>query len=135
MRNPLGPILAAITSLAFLVAGCGGGGNGSPVGPNVSAYYVADTGNNRVVRFSSFASPTGFVSYGTLGTNQNQLTAPSDIAFDGQSRIYILDSGNGRIVRIDSDFTGTDYIAYGSPGSGVGQFSNPMGIVLDGLNR
>src|SRR5271156_2530691 len=75
--NLLRLTLAFILLPVLVLLGCGGSGSSTPLGPAVYFYYVADTGNNRIVRFESFAAPTDFTSYGSVGSAQNQLMSPT----------------------------------------------------------
>src|SRR5579859_1046782 len=109
MRSHLLRLVIALFAVASVLTGCGGSSNNAPQGAAVSYYYIADTGNNRIVRFASFATPTGFISYGTSGSGQGELSSTSDVAFDGSGNIYIADTGNNRIVRIDSTFSGSGW--------------------------
>lgn len=98
--------------------------------------YVADTGNNRVVRVDGM-SGSNPVTFGTQGSGVGQFTEPRGIALDKQGRIYIADNGNHRVVRIDdmqgtnwttlpvADFPSIDY--YGKPGL--------WGLAVDGQGR
>ena len=66
------------------------------------ALYVADTNNNRVMRYT-LGSTTGTLVAGSLmgqpGSGLNSLMAPTDVKVDYAGNVYISDTGNHRIVR------------------------------------
>lgn len=66
------------------------------------ALYVADTNNNRVMRYV-LGSTTGTVvagdPLGQSGSGLNSLMAPRDVKVDYAGNVYISDTGNHRIVR------------------------------------
>jgi uncharacterized protein (TIGR03437 family) len=97
--------------------GIGNKGLTSPLGIAVDAgtgnLYVADYGNNRVLRFPSpFLNPTriepdavygqpGFNSR-TAATTDSLLNQPRAVAFDLTGNLWVADSGNHRIVRFSA---------------------------------
>jgi hypothetical protein len=89
-----------------------GTGYKAPVGIALDAAgntYVADTGNNVVLRYDS--AGTGSIIAGSVGVAGNggigglatsaTLSAPSAVAVTPDGAIYIADTGNGVIRRID----------------------------------
>ena len=71
--------------------------------------YVADLGNNRVLRFDTAqAKPNGAPASAVFGqasftvslnnTGQNTLQAPTDVAIDGQGTLYVSESNPNRIT-------------------------------------
>jgi len=61
-------------------------------------FYVADSGNNRIQKFS----PEGkfILSFGTVGKYEGELTNPSGVAVSGD-KVYVTDTGNNRIAVFD----------------------------------
>jgi hypothetical protein len=107
--------------------------------------YVADTGNNRIQKFTSTGTFLGWWGYddqyytgwhspssqriGVVGTGDGQFSLPWGIAIDNSGNIYVADAGNARIQKFTS---GATFITnWGSPGSGDGQFSYMRGIEID----
>lgn len=64
--------------------------------------YVTDTGNKRVLKFSSNGDPLG--QYGGLGTDNGMFQEPVGIAIDAQGNIYVADTWNQRIQKFDKNF-------------------------------
>ena len=66
------------------------------------ALYVADTNNNRVMRYT-LGSTTGTLvagnEQGQPGTSLSSLMAPTDVKVDYAGNVYISDTGNHRIVK------------------------------------
>jgi sugar lactone lactonase YvrE len=91
--------------------------------------YVADYGNNRVVRMDDI-SGAGWTALGKQGGGSGQFNYPARVALDSSGRIYVADMSNSRIVRID-DMSGTGWTAWGTFGSGTGHFINPAGVAVD----
>ncbi len=109
---------------------------GSPSGIAVdsnSNVYVVDSGNNRVVKFTS--SGAYQTSWGGLQdyppTSGAFLSSPQGIAVDGSNNVYVVDKGNHRVLKFDSSLSPTAEWGrlagdlYPPAGS---QLSNPMGI-------
>lgn len=61
--------------------------------------YIADYGNDRIVKFDSTFS---FIQeIGGFGAGEYALNGPLDIAVDKVSNLYVVDFGNKRVVRLD----------------------------------
>ena len=62
--------------------------------------YVADTGNNRVLKFMWRMN---FIEYtGLMYTN---CLTPYGIAIDNAGSVYVADTGNNRVVKLTADLT------------------------------
>ncbi len=60
--------------------------------------YVADTGNNRIVKLFNPGSKLGFKgSVGERGNYHGEFNQPHDVALDSQGNLYVADSGNHRV--------------------------------------
>lgn len=92
------------------------------VGGNV---YVADTGNNRVVKCHAWGWCASEFLYATAGWHPD----PSGIAVDVTGKVYVSDTGHSRIIK--SDDSGNILGIYGVPGTGDGQLSGPSGLAID----
>jgi sugar lactone lactonase YvrE len=81
--------------------------------------WVADTGNNRVLRFASAASKangadadgvlgqSGFTASGT-GSNASGMNAPSGVCADSAGHLWVADTINARVLRFDHAATEAD---------------------------
>src|SRR3989442_985932 len=60
--------------------------------------YVANTGDNSIVRLSS----TGqlLATWGTARTSPIQFHGPKGVALDAHGNIYVADTGNNRVVKL-----------------------------------
>jgi DNA-binding beta-propeller fold protein YncE len=76
----------------------------TPIGVEVDSagrLWVADTSNNRVLRFDGAASkPNGAPADAVLG--QQSLNKPSGVAVGSDGRLWVADTGNNRVLRFDS---------------------------------
>ncbi|MCF8145706.1 MAG: 6-bladed beta-propeller [Deltaproteobacteria bacterium] len=89
--------------------------------------YVADTGNDRIQKFSSTG---GFITkWGTKGPGDGEFSYPYDIAIDGQGNVYVADAANNRIQKFSS--AGEFITKWGNEGSANGEFSHPYDIAID----
>jgi DNA-binding beta-propeller fold protein YncE len=93
--------------------------------------YVADTGNNRVLKFNS--SGALITKWGSLGTGDGQFSSPRDLAVDSSGNVYVVDTTNNRIQKFDS--SGTFVTKWGATGAGNGQFNNPNGIAISSVGN
>jgi Glucodextranase, domain B len=104
--------------------------------------YVADTGDNQVLKFnpttSSFQLDATFGAGGHLG-NDDQSSGSGDGEFDGPfdaaispdgGAVSVSDSNNHRIQQFASA-DGTFLGSFGQQGSDVGQFNTPKGLTYD----
>jgi DNA-binding beta-propeller fold protein YncE len=88
---------------------------------------VADTLNNRVVRFS----PDGKVlaTFGSAGSGDGQFNMPWGVGVDTSDNIYVADWRNDRVQKFSP---GGEYLAtFGSSGSGIGELQRPADVAVD----
>jgi YVTN family beta-propeller protein len=93
--------------------GTGPGDFDAPMGIAVDRggdVYVADTGNDRIERFT----PEGVLitTWGSSGAGTGQLDGPRGLAVSG-TRVYVADSGNNRIAVFDTAGTPVATITIG----------------------
>lgn len=64
--------------------------------------YIADTGNNRLVRLFNPGNYLEFVeAYGRKGTKTSEFDAPHGVALSTDGKLFITDTGNDRIQVFD----------------------------------
>jgi tripartite motif-containing protein 71 len=107
-----------------------GGGNSAAAGGGLavsgSFVYVADTGNDRVLRFSLDGG------HGAQIVPPGQLANPRAIAVRG-TRLFVADDQHHRLVVYD---TGGHLLhVVGENGSGPGQLNFPYGVAADSAGR
>ena len=104
---------------------------GSLVGPRglaldgTGSLLVADTGNDRVQRFSPDGNLIAVI--GEPGSGPGQFEEPVGVAVDPAGRIYVADSGNRRIQQFEAD--GTFVQEWAGPEGG---FDTLADIAIDG---
>lgn len=104
------------------------------VNPITGKVYVADSGNNRIMRFDSdlgYEDKWG-LDFGLPGTGDGEFVFPTGVAVDfATGQVYVTDNGSDRVQRFTS---GGSFISeWGSSGSGDGELSGPNGpSVLSG---
>lgn len=111
-------------------SGPGQFGASSPIEIAIDAsgrIYIADFGNNRIVRMDDM-NGTNWAAFGSTGSGIGEFNRPTNLCLDGAGRLYVVDRLNDRIVRFD-DMSGTNWVSFGSHGAGTGQFNAPSGIV------
>jgi uncharacterized protein (TIGR03437 family) len=83
---------------------------GMTVDPATGNLYVADAGNNRILRFPApFSNPTNFTPNAAIGqaglttngsgASASELNYPVALAFDSAGNLWVSDNGNNRVVR------------------------------------
>lgn len=70
--------------------------------------YVVDSGNDRIVRWTTnyAAGGTCIVGCSGSGSGANQLNSPRDIKFDSDGNLYVSDQGNNRIQKFSIQYPG-----------------------------
>jgi sugar lactone lactonase YvrE len=115
MGDPPALILAQRGPEYSIPLGIGAKGLNAPIGmavdPTNGDLYVADTGNNRVVRFlAPFENPGriepdavyGQASFNTRtagAPTNSSLNQPRGLAFDSAGNLWVADTGNHRVLR------------------------------------
>ncbi|HJT87036.1 MAG TPA: NHL repeat-containing protein, partial [Bryobacteraceae bacterium] len=127
--------------------------------------WVADTGNNRVVRFNaaSLNSPTPAAADAVIGQNDfsssaanrggavsgSGFYAPAGLAFDGQDNLYISDFNNARVLKFAAPlgpassaaaatvvFGQSNLTTGGASGSASSSsLAGPFGLAVDGAGK
>lgn len=126
-----GPVAHAADPTAWGASGdplAAPGGVATDAAGNV---YVADTANDRILKFNPLGTPTA--SWGTSGKGPLQFRSPSDVAVDSSGTVYVADTGNDRIQRIFSN--GQYDTEWGGFGSGTGRFDLPVAVEADSSGR
>lgn len=92
--------------------------------------YVADAGNNRIQRFAA-NQLNGTTVAGRGIPNGLNLSLPTDVILDNDSRLYIADNDHYRIVRVTS--TGYQCLVgcSGGPGSTLDQLRKAYSLRFD----
>lgn len=89
--------------------------------------YVADTGNNRIMKFDKDGK---FVTqWGKFGSGVGEFSSPEGICLDPQSFVYVADTDNHRIQIFDSN--GQFFAQFGKEGTGKGEFNGPVDVATD----
>ncbi|MBA3937125.1 MAG: putative Ig domain-containing protein [Planctomycetes bacterium] len=119
----------------FLGQGSGLGSLNQPSGISVDGQfriYVADTGNNRIVRIDNITGanftalpPTDAIPGSSIGRFQN----PVGIYTSHSGKTYVADTGNNRIVSFEG-MTTTGWTPFGSRGTQDTGYFNPTGIFV-----
>lgn len=90
-------------------------------------YYVLDSGNNRVQKFTS--RDRFVLEWGSTGHREGNFSKPLAIASDSRDGIYVVDTGNNRIQKFDGE--GELLLTWGQLGSAPGKFIEPADIAFD----
>lgn len=115
----------ALGSSAFSATGSVKRPGGIALSPQ-GTLWVADSGNNRLQRFTASGTSSGVV--GSLGSAAGQLNRPVAVAIDKVGNAWVADAGNNRIQKFNQE--GKFELQAGSSGAAAGQFSSPEGIAV-----
>lgn len=92
--------------------------------------YIADTGNNRIVRLFNKGHNLQFVkNIGKYGTGTAEFNQPRGIALDSQGNVYVTDRGNHRIQIFDKN--DKFKFNFGKYGKSEGKLYYPDAIVVN----
>jgi DNA-binding beta-propeller fold protein YncE len=97
------------------------------VAPGEEVIYVADKGNDRIVKLD--ANGNVLRAWGSRGVGDGRFHAPAGAAVDGVGEVYVLDGENNRVQEFDS--AGRFLAKWGLRGTGLGDFSQPAAIAID----
>jgi uncharacterized protein (TIGR03437 family) len=115
---------------------------------------VADTANNRVLRFPRPVDQSGritadlvlgqndFFSSVSASVSSRSLRAPSGVAFDSQGNLFVSDTGNNRVLQFGPNLVNTaaavrvfgqnDFFSGAAPGQiSAESLFNPEGVFVD----
>ena len=113
--------------------GTPGTGDGQFSGPHgivvdlQSNVYIADTGNNRIQKFTS--DGTFIMKWGSLGAGDGQFNHPHGIGIDSSGNLFVSATVNNRVQKFTSD--GVFLTKWGTFGTGDGQFRHNHGLAVD----
>lgn len=141
------------------VAGAGVAGLGLAVDPVGQRLFVSDSGNNRVLVFSTSSLSNGESASNVLGqalfttnaesTDQGGLFGPSGLAFDGTNQLlYVADTNNNRVEIFSTSSisnrevatnelgqpSGSSAFATRVPATTQSGMNTPKGVALDAAN-
>lgn len=91
--------------------------------------YVADTGNDRIVRFDNMTGAGWTELRQDPGGKGDSIKRPSAVALDSSGGIYIADTGNNRIVYV-KDMSGTGWTTCCTSPTGGSLFAGPMDVYV-----
>lgn len=89
--------------------------------------YVADTGNNRIQKFSP--KGTWISTWGTQYRSQWDFNSPMGVAVDAEGYIYVADTGNHCVRRFDC--MGNEDIGWKKGVDNMSALFNPYGLAID----
>ena len=108
----------------YLRIGTGDGQLNRPFGLAIlgEVLYVADSGNNRVQKFTLTGEYLG--QFGNEGLHNHRLSDPHGICTDGRGRVLVADYGNNRIQIFTADGAFVSSISCGTN-------SGPYDVAVD----
>ena len=125
---------------------------------NSGKVFVADTGNNRILRYSSTtALANGAAAEYVFGSSRfddavagaflSGMTTPFGVFVDRASRLWVADTGNHRVLEFDNASLRNDLLpragrVFGQPdfnsraaSAALGRMKDPAGVFVDGNDR
>jgi sugar lactone lactonase YvrE len=101
------------------------------------AVWVADAGNNRILKFTSLSNGASAVLAlgGAGGPSATTLSGPRDVAMDGTGNLYVADTGFNRVLRYAAPITNGEAAAaaFGQGGSLTSGVANLGGVSANSL--
>ncbi len=97
----------------------------------IGAIYVADTGDDLLMRFSPAGDSTGEV--GGYGNGDYQFDMPYDVCADNGVEIYVADYNNNRIVRFDRTLANVASLSTNQSNDDSKRFGYPSGVAISRL--
>ena len=131
-KNPT-PALAAIYLTEFGRAPIGGKPLSRPQGLSIDIdgnLYIADTGNNRVLKVNQEGKLLRQV--GGFGWGKEQFDAPVDVWAENGLDVLIVDYNNRRIERYDRDLNYISSLYNDETAPATAQFAFPVAVALSG---
>jgi DNA-binding beta-propeller fold protein YncE len=92
--------------------------------------YVADTGNNRILIYTSTGGAKRVITGSKLGQSsdkKNRLYMPRDVAVDDDNMVYVIDSKHRLLI---FDASGNLKQQFGSKGKALNQFNHANSIAI-----
>jgi sugar lactone lactonase YvrE len=96
-------------------------------------FYVADTWNHQIRKFSPEGAIIKSASVALDGSNRTNLFGPRGIALDSQGRVYVTDTGFCYVRVYDADLK--PLYSWGGKGNAAGSFMEPVGVAIDSKDR
>jgi len=126
-----GGVVREYTNGGTFLLSLGTGQLSNPTGLTVAnnKLFVADTGNDRIVRYSTATSlMTEWGAYPGPGVEDT----PTGLAVDGSGNVYVTNKADDVIQKFAAD--GTYLLQWGGTGSTAGLFQNPAAIAVSPTN-
>jgi len=98
------------------------------VADNLGNLYVADAGNNRLIKFDSELKP--YREFGGFGYGEGLLNQPSYIYLDNNLNLYVSDAGNQRISIYDGGLNYVDQVELIDDDDPL-KFGRPSGMTIN----
>jgi sugar lactone lactonase YvrE len=126
---------------SIVAGGNGNGSNSNQIGlaaaffldVNTLTIWIADTMNNRIVKWSN--SSNGVIVCGSFGIGADQFNSPGGLFVDSaaSNTLYVADTLNSRIQKWLPGATSGITVAgvLGSVGNGLNQFLTPATLIVD----
>jgi YD repeat-containing protein len=90
--------------------------------------FAADPGELEIPAPTLVGTPVYASAFGSNGSGNGQLKAPSDVAIDAQGNLWVIDKSNNRVQKFSP--SGAYHSQFGSAGSTDGKFNRPTSIAI-----